>query len=175
MNTFSIYRIIAPSIEGVTTVTSITPIIRKDKYKMANRFTPEQLAEKQMRRTKAATQDMVAGVNAVEVAPSTQAIAKKQKAVQNWNDAMNSGKWERGLKRVTLDDWKKAMVEKGVARVAAGVDAAKDKLTAFYAELIPFQADLSKKIEVLPDLTVEDSIQRAATWIRGMSNFRKSK
>lgn len=142
---------------------------------MANRFTPEQLAEKQMRRTKAATQDMVAGVQAVEVAPSKLAIAKKAKAVQNWNDAMNSGKWERGLARVDLASWQKSMIEKGVARVSAGVDASKDKLIQFYAELIPFQTDLSKKIESLPDLTVEDSIQRAATWIRGMANFRKSR
>lgn len=140
---------------------------------MAKKLTPEQIAEKQMRRTKAATQDMVSGVNGVEVAPSKQAVAKKQKAINNWNDAMQSGKWERNLGRVTLEEWKKSMVEKGVARVAAGVDASKDKLVAFYGELIPFQADLSKKIESLPDLTVEDSIQRASTWIRGMSTFRK--
>jgi hypothetical protein len=49
------------------------------------------------------------------------------------------------------------------------------KTTAFFSELLPFQADLSKKIETLPDLTIEDSINRASTWIRGMSNFRKAK
>ena len=142
---------------------------------MAKSLTPEQIAEKQMRRTKAATQDMVAGVNNVTVAPGKQAVAKKQKAIQNWNDAMNSGKWEKGLNRVSLEDWKKSMIEKGVGRVSAGVDASKDKLVSFYSELLPFQADLSKKIENLPDLTVEDSIQRSATWIRGMANFRKNK
>jgi hypothetical protein len=140
---------------------------------MAKNLTPQQIAEKQMRRTKAATTDMVNGVNAVSVAPSKLAVAKKQKAVNNWNEAMQSGKWERNLGRVTLDEWKKSMIEKGVGRVAAGVDASQAKLEAFYSELIPFQADLSKKIDSLPDLTVEDSIQRASTWIRGMSNFRK--
>ena len=142
---------------------------------MTSKLTPAQVAEKHARRTKAATQDMVAGVNAVETNPATKAIAKKQKLMQNWNAAMQSGKWERGMKRVTLDGWKQSMIEKGVGRVAAGIDASMDKTTEFYAELLPFQDDLSKKIDNLPDLTIEDSIQRASTWIRGMSNFRKSK
>jgi hypothetical protein len=59
--------------------------------------------------------------------------------------------------------------------VAAGLDASLGKTVEFFAELIPFQNDLSKKIENLPDLTIEDSINRAATWIRGMGNFRKGK
>lgn len=139
---------------------------------MAKNLTPQQIAEKQMRRTKAATQDMVTGVQNVTEAPSKKAVAKKNKAIQNWNQAMQSGRWERNLGAVTLDQWKAAMIDKGVSRVAAGVDASKDKLEAFYGQLLPFQADLSKKVNALPDLTIEDSIQRATVWIRGMAEFR---
>jgi hypothetical protein len=141
---------------------------------MASRLTPQEAAEKHARRTKAGTQDMARGVANVAVNPAAQAISKKAKLVNNWNEAMNSGKWERGMKTVTLDSWKEAMINKGVPRVAAGIDASLPKTTQFFAELLPFQNDLSKKIENLPDLTIEDSINRAATWIRGMGNFRKS-
>jgi hypothetical protein len=138
-------------------------------------LTPQEVAEKHNRRTKGALQDMIKGVSNVTVNPAAQAITKKAKLVANWQEAMNSGKWERGMKRVTLESWQAAMSNKGAQRVAAGLDGAMEKTTAFFSELLPFQADLSKKIETLPDLTIEDSIQRASTWIRGMSNFRKAK
>ena len=138
-------------------------------------MTPQQIAEKHNRRTKAAVQDLIAGVNNVETNPAQQAIKKKAKLLQNWNDAMQSGKWERGMGRVTLEGWKASMIDKGAGRISAGLDASMGKTTEFFAELIPFQNDLSKKVDALPDLTIEDSINRAATWIRGMGNFRKAR
>ena len=142
---------------------------------MPKQLNPQEVAEKHARRTKAAVQDMVRGVQNVTINPAAVAITKKDKLVNNWNTAMQSGKWERGMKRVTLESWQASMVNKGAGRVAAGLDGAMPKTTAFFTELLPFQADLSKKIETLPDLTIEDSINRASTWIRGMSNFRKTK
>jgi hypothetical protein len=142
---------------------------------MAKNLTPEQVAEKHARRTKAAQQDMVAGVNAVTSNPAEKAIKKKDKLVNNWNAAIQSGKWERGMGRVTLEGWKKAMVEKGAGRVAAGIDASIGKTTEFFSQLLPFQADLSAKIEKMPDLTIEDSVARSAEFIRGMSKFKRSR
>jgi len=142
---------------------------------MAKNLTPQQVAEKHARRTKGAQQDMIAGVNAVAVNPAEKAVAKEQKLVSNWNAAIQSGKWSRGMKRVTLDGWKKSMIEKGAGRVAAGIDASIDKTTEFFAQLLPFQADLVAKIDKMPDLTIEDSVARSAEFIRGMSKFKRSR
>lgn len=142
---------------------------------MAQTLTPAQIAEKHARRTIAANQDLIAGVGSVTVSPAEQAVKKKDKLVQNWNEAVTSGRWERGMKAVTLDDWKKAMIEKGAPRVAVGIQNARPKIEAFFAELIPFQNDLSAKIASMPDLTLEDSIARATAQIRGMATFRKGK
>lgn len=139
------------------------------------KFTPQELAEKHARRTTAAVQDMIKGVDNVTTSPTEQAASKKDKLVARWNESINSGKWERGLRAVSLDQWKTSMKEKGAQRVAAGIAGAKDKMVAFYAELIPFQSDLSAKIASMPDLTLEDSIARATAQIRGMANFRKGK
>jgi len=139
------------------------------------KFTPQELAEKHARRTTAAVQDMIKGVDNVTTSPTEQAASKKDKLIARWNESVNSGKWERGLRAVSLDQWKTSMKEKGAQRVAAGIAGAKDKMISFYAELIPFQADLSAKISSMPDLTLEDSIARATAQIRGMANFRKGK
>lgn len=132
------------------------------------------VAEKWARRTAASTQDMIDGVNAVRTNPAESAIAKKQKLVANFNAAVNDGRWERGLRRVSLDSWKQAMIQKGVQRVAQGADAAKGKMTSFMAELLPYQDSVKAEIDNLPDLTLEDSANRMTTWMRRMAAFTRS-
>ena len=134
---------------------------------------PKQVAEKWVRRSQAATQDMVNGVNNVTRNPAEQAIAKEQKLVNNWNAAIQSGKWKRGMQAVTLDGWKQSMIQKGAPRVAAGVQSAQAKQEQFYAELIPYQDSLQSKLAAMPDLTLEDSINKAVEWMRGMSKFKR--
>ena len=134
---------------------------------------PKQIAEKFVRRAQAATQDMVNGVNNVTVNPAQQAIAKEQKLLQNVTQAIQSGKWRRGMQTVTLESWKQSMITKGAPRVSAGVQAAQGKMEAFYTELLPYQEQLQTKLGSMPDLTLEDSINRATTWMRGMANFKR--
>lgn len=131
------------------------------------------IAEKFVRRTQAATQDMVNGVNAVTVNPAQQAIAKETKLQNNWNEAITSGKWRRGMQTVTLESWKDSMVKKGAPRVAAGVQAAQSKMEAFYGELLPYQDQGLTKLAAMPDMTFEDSINKAVTWMRHMKNFKR--
>lgn len=140
---------------------------------MAGNKDPKALAEKFVRRTQAASQDMVNGVNAVTINPAQQAIAKEQKLIANWNEAVQNGSWRKGMQSVTLEGWKDAMIKKGAPRVAAGVQAAQGKMEQFYAELIPFQDALNAKLANMPDLTIEDSINKAVAWMRGMSQFKR--
>lgn len=135
---------------------------------------PQAVAEKWARRTAASTQDIIDGVNAVRTNPAESAIAKKQKLVANFNAAVNDGRWERGLRRVSLDSWKQAMIQKGVQRVAQGADAAKGKMTTFMSELLPYQDSVKAEIDNLPDLTLEDSANRMTTWMRRMAAFQRS-
>jgi hypothetical protein len=137
------------------------------------KLTPQQAQAKQAARLKAAIPDMKAGVLNVQVAPGQQAAAKADKMLTNLTDAVQSGRWAKRVGAVSLQDWQNAMVNKGTARVAAGIDAAADKTTAFFTQLFPFQDALVAKVKQMPDMTIEDSVQRAATMIRGMANFKK--
>ena len=136
-------------------------------------ITPEEFAEKHARRLKAAIPDMIAGVDRVTEAPTLKAAARADKMLANVSAAVQSGKWAAGLKRVSLDDWKKQFKEKGAARVSAGIDGAKDKVTDFASQLLPFQSSLQNEVSKMPDLTLEDSITRATAWIRGMAKFTR--
>lgn len=138
-----------------------------------SKLTPEQFADKQIRRLAASTEDIRLGVEGVTVAPTAKAAAKIDKMKRNLLAAFDSGKVERGLKRVNLDDWKKAMLEKGVPRVASGIEEARPKLVAFASKLLPFQDNLKKEIDKMPDVTLEDSIARATKFMRGMAKFQR--
>jgi len=87
--------------------------------------------------------------------------------------AIEDGSWKRGLEGYSLEDWKKDMVDKGVGRVAGGVDAATDSQKDFAQKLLAAEADIQARMSKMPDLTLEDSIQRSNFWIREMAKFRK--
>ena len=137
------------------------------------RLTPEQFQEKHARRLKGSLQDISAGIDRVSESPTAKAAAKEQKMITNLQASVSSGKWRNGLNRVSLDQWKDAAKNKGINRIAAGIDGAKDKVTAFAAQLLPYENTLQASVSKMPDLTVEDSISRATAWIRGMAKFER--
>lgn len=137
------------------------------------KLSPAEFSEKWKRRIKAAQQDVSTGVDAVSEAPTKKAAAKKEKMRANINAALDSGKWERGLNRVSLDEWKQKMKDLGVARIAAGADASGMKVQQFAEELLPFIEARQREVQAMPDVTLEDNIQRMTQFIRGMAEFKR--
>lgn len=137
------------------------------------KLTPEQFAEKQARRLKAAIPDMQQGILSVTEAPTAKAAAKKEKMKQRLLAKIDDGTWENRLKAVTVDEWKRKAAEVGTARVAIGIDANIDKVKKFAEQLLPYQESLKAQIDKMPDLTLEDGIARMTNWVRGMAKFRK--
>lgn len=137
------------------------------------KLTPDEFVEKHARRLKGAVDDMRKGIERVSSSPTAAAANKKDKMRANVNASIDSGKWERGLRRVSLEDWKSKMVNKGLGRVATGVDEAAPKVRAFAADLLPYIDNLQGTVSKMPDTTLEDSINRMTTFIRGMSKFSR--
>ena len=133
----------------------------------------EEFAEKHARRLKGAIEDIRTGVEKVTDSPTAKAAAKQQKMVQNLQASVSSGKWAAGLKRVSLEEWKQKTIDKGLGRVAAGIDEAHDKVVAFGQQLLSYESTLKDQVDKMPDLTAEDSINRATAWIRGMLKFER--
>lgn len=140
---------------------------------MPVKVTAEEYAEKHARRLKASVEDIRRGIERVTESPTAKAAGKQDKMLANLTRAVQDGKWAAGLRRVTVEEWKAKTINKGLPRIAAGVDEAHDKVVAFATDLLAHEDGVLRKIETMPDLTLEDSINRASTWIREMSKFKR--
>lgn len=137
------------------------------------KLTASEYREKHARRLKGATTDIQRGVERVVDSPMEKAASKQDKMREGIVKAIDSGKWARGLKRVSLEEWKSKMVNVGVGRIAAGIDAAADKVEAFAAELLPHIDSGRDKIKRMPDVTLDDSINRMVEFTRHMASFER--
>lgn len=137
------------------------------------KLTPSEATEKHARRLKGATEDIRRGVERVQEAPGMQAAKKVEKFRQNLVESIDNGKWARRVASVSLTEWQGLMMDKGIPRIAAGVDAASGKIEDFFGQLFAHQEGLERKVASMNDLTLEDSINRMTTWVRGMAEFER--
>jgi len=138
------------------------------------KLTAAEFQAKHATRLKAAVEDMRTGIKRVTESPTEKAANKQDKMLANLTAAVSSGKWAAGLKRVSLEEWKRKAADIGVNRVAAGIDAAKAKVVAFAEELLPHIDRSKAKLAGMADVTLDDNINRMTTFIREMATFRRS-
>lgn len=132
---------------------------------------PRISARKWNSRLKAATTEIREGVDAVTENPALAAAAASEKWVNRVSESR--ARFEAGLSRVTLEDWKQATIDKGIPRIAAGADAAVSDVEQFQTELMAFQEGIDRELSGMPDVTLEDSIARATHQMRRMSEFHR--
>jgi len=139
------------------------------------KVTPEEFYEKYRKRLTGAIDDIERGIDRTDKNPMEEAIKKKEKWQARLQEAMSKGKWEAGLKRVDVNTWKETTKELMRSRLPSGIEKSRDKITAFAQELLSYQEGIKKKIESMPDITLEDRIRRMETWIREMAKFKRTK
>ena len=137
------------------------------------KLTAAEFREKHARRLKAATEDMRKGIEAVTEAPTAKAAKKMDKLRTNLLKAIDSGKMAKRLNAVTLEDWKKKTIDIGIGRVSAGIDGAAAKVEDFASQLLPHIDKLKSEVDKMPDVTLDDSINKMVAFTRGMSKFEK--
>lgn len=123
----------------------------------------------------AAGEKIRSGINAVTEAPTAKAARRVDAMIAGMQRAAAEGKIQRGLERVTLEDWKRAALDKGVARIAGGAQAAKPKVQEFFTEFIPHLQQGLQALEAMPRGDVEQNIARATAMMRHNAKFRKSR
>lgn len=127
-------------------------------------YDPRKAAEKQIRRAQEATQDYLDGVRSPKKNPMQAAKAAKGKLKQNFNAAVDSGRWEQGLDSVTQDEWSRLASEKGAPRFAPGVEAARDDITAFHEESAAISSRIEAQVDAMPSDTLQQRIARSTAW-----------
>lgn len=135
------------------------------------KLTASEFAEKWGRRLSGATEDIRRGVEGVTESPGKRAASKKGKWVARLTDPAVQEKWARNIGSVTLEEWKARTVNVGIGRVAAGVEASKDRMVRFAEQLLSYQEANLGKIHAMPDVTLADSKARMDAWFEVMSKF----
>lgn len=131
------------------------------------------IAAKWGNRMAGAGEAMKNGVANVTVAPTQLAAAAKDRWIAGIQQAASEGRFEAGLQAVTLQDWQRAMTEKGVSNMQTGARTAVPKVQKFLADYLPFAAQVSDEVAAMPKGTIEDSVNRAAAAIRKLASYRK--
>jgi len=135
------------------------------------KLSAKEVTEKHARRLKGAVEDMRVGIEKVTSSPTAAAAAKQDKMRAKIVASIDSGKWAAGLRAVSLEEWKDKITTKGLPRVASGIDGASVKVEKFYTQLLPHIDRVQGDVKKMPDLTLEDSINRMSTFVRGMAKF----
>lgn len=119
----------------------------------------------------AAGDKMRAGINRVQITPAAAAIAAQSKMRANWLQAVDSGKWANNLGAMTLAIWQRAMIDKGIPRIADGVRGSQTRVTNFANALLAFETNLQNQVRAMPNITPQDREARVLAWMRGMRTF----
>lgn len=133
---------------------------------------PQAVAAKWQRGMSGAGQAIRDGVMAVTTNPADRAIAQKAAWVDGVQRAASNGKWERGLRRVSLPDWQKAMIDKGLNRIGTGATAAQPKVERFMTAWLSHMDALASKLSSMPRGTPEQNIERMLVAVRHNMDFK---
>lgn len=133
------------------------------------KLSPSEITEKWKGRMKNAVPDIVRGVERVDASPMEKAAAKADKMKQNLIASVDNGTWAKRLKGVSLGDWKAKTVAKVQERLSGGVDAATEKHEKFAGWLVNRVNTGLAKIKGMPDMTLEDSVNRVRTMMTTMA------
>jgi hypothetical protein len=121
---------------------------------------------------KSSISDITKGIDAVTESPMEKAISQKDKMLTNLTAAVNDGRWEKGLKSVTLSDWKANTKAKVSSSLSTGVDAAMPKRQKFDTWLVQTLNGVLPTVAAMPKMTMSDSLARVSAVMNHMHDNR---
>lgn len=103
-------------------------------------------------------------MNKVSVAPGQLAAAQ----VNTWlaRIQQSAQKWATNVGGVSLAQWKEAMINVGIPRIAQGAQAKQSKYLAFAQKFYPYVEQGQAQVKAMPKVTLQDGINRAVAMIK---------
>lgn len=140
---------------------------------MAKLDNPAAAAAKWKTNLSNARQAITDGVNGVTESPTAAAARNLDKYRMGVNDAVDSGRMQNALSKVTAADWKQSMIEKGIPRIATGASAAEAKVAANNGPLFAAIKSARASVLAMPNTTPDDRINRMVQFTRLMSQYKQ--
>lgn len=133
------------------------------------RFTAAEVTAKWKNRLKMSTPEIQAGIQKVTIAPGVKAARQADVMVRKVQESVTSGRWGRKVAAVSLDEWKGAAIDKGLNRIAAGVDQATAKHEKMAEQLLKNVDESLVEVNKTARGGLEENIQRSVTFQREMA------
>jgi hypothetical protein len=111
---------------------------------------PQQVADKWAQKAGNAVTDYKTGIQGVTVAPGQLAVAAQGVMTQNWNEAINSGRWAARTGAVSLSSWQQQAITKGATNYGTGVQAGKAKMAAAMAYYLSVAQAVKDGVRAIP-------------------------
>jgi len=134
--------------------------------------TPQEATRRWLNNLSAAGETIRQGVEAVSVSPTQQAAESADRFIQGVQESVASGKWQDGLRAVSLSDWKNAFVSK-LSRIPTGARSAEPKMVSFFQDFLPF---VEREVSALPPRgSFEQNKARMLQMVDALHNYRRSR
>lgn len=133
-------------------------------------LTPDRITDKWQRRMKGSVQDIQAGLDAMQIDPGQAAVAKQDKMLQNIQRSITDGTWAKRRLAVSKQQFVEVTKRKVAQRLSSGVDEALPKRQRFDNYLVNTLNSVLPQIQNMPDMTLEDSVNRVRALMEHMSN-----
>lgn len=137
--------------------------------KEAVRLSADRISEKWNRHMKAAVPDIQAGLDAMTVDPGQKAVEAQDKMKQNLIKSIDEGIWAKRRLEVSKADFVRITKEKVAKNLNTGVDAGMPKRKKFDGWLVGRLNAILPEIAAMPDMTLEDSMQRVRRQMEHMA------
>jgi hypothetical protein len=141
---------------------------------MAKAITPDEVMKKWAENGANSQAVVRAGVNAVTESPTAKAAARVDAWVQGVQRAKE--KFVNACNAVSLNDWKQAMLGKGLQNMQTGYNDAgsQRKYLQFMRSFLPYVRSGAAQVRQMPKGTLADSIKRAEFMIRWNADYRNN-
>jgi hypothetical protein len=116
--------------------------------------------------------DYLAGVQKVTQNPAELAAAKAEQWFASLQDAYANGRFQRGLGRVTLADWKASVQNGGAARYTQSADRAATNYQRFATQFYPYLDSVQSQVSSMPKRNLAESIQRMVRNVELIHEFK---
>ena len=110
----------------------------------------------------------LAGVKNPKRSPTEAAISMKSTLMEKMSKPETWDKWEKRRRAAGDEGWFAGITIKGKDRYVPGVTIGAAKWADFYEKFAPKLKEVLAEVYRKPRVTVEDSIERVATLIRGL-------
>lgn len=113
------------------------------------------------------------GIERTDVNPMEEAAKNVDGYRQGVLDAVDSGRYQAGLRRVTKQEWQDKALKLGASRLASGATLAKPKMQAFLDKFLPHLKSVTDRVRQMPKVTLQDRIARAVAQMEGTATFKR--